>query len=110
MKKQLITVLLASVIMNNAGVVNAATERKELPKATPKAEVALSNFKTFKDHIIERLEEFEAEQEAERLRLEQEKNKKLLDYYWHKEITLKNDSDGKQFACGDFSLQYFKLK
>lgn len=26
------------------------------------------------------------------------------------EITLKNDSDGKQFACGDFSLQYFKLK
>jgi hypothetical protein len=26
------------------------------------------------------------------------------------EITLKNDSDGKQFACGAFGLQFFKLK
>ena len=73
MKKQLIAGLVASVIMSNAGVANASTEIKETPKATPKAKVAVSNFKTFKDHIIERLEEFEAEQEAERLRLEQER-------------------------------------
>lgn len=26
------------------------------------------------------------------------------------EITLKNDVDGKQFACRDFTLNYFKLK
>ena len=26
------------------------------------------------------------------------------------EITLKNDTDGKQFACAGFNLQYFKLK
>lgn len=26
------------------------------------------------------------------------------------EITLKNDADGKQFACVGFNLQYFKLK
>lgn len=26
------------------------------------------------------------------------------------EITLKNDTDGKQFACLGFNLQYFKLK
>lgn len=26
------------------------------------------------------------------------------------EITLKNDADGKQFACGYFNLQFFRLK
>lgn len=26
------------------------------------------------------------------------------------EVVVKNDTDGKQFACRDFNLQYFKLK
>jgi hypothetical protein len=26
------------------------------------------------------------------------------------EISIKNDVEGKQFACRDFNLQYFKLK
>ena len=26
------------------------------------------------------------------------------------EITLKNDADGKQFACRSFNLQFFRLK
>ena len=26
------------------------------------------------------------------------------------EVVVKNDADGKQFACRDFNLQYFKLK
>lgn len=78
MKKELIAGLVASTLLGQTIGVSASTNSNVLVRDTKaNAEVALTGFKTFKDYIIERLELHEAEEEAERLRLEAEEKARL---------------------------------